>query len=109
MKQDVGEDRETETTTTRRGRKKGSRRRGRRPGRPKGTKVAKRRGRPAGTGRKGRRGRTAGTKAGGSSLTLPLSSEDLQFWNTFIVFLNANSGKDFVVQTDGTNYSLRAV
>lgn len=89
--------------------KKGKKR-GRRPGRPakkakrgpgrsKGFKVAKRRGRPA-----GRRGR----KAAGSSMTLTVTDESLQFWNEMIVFLNENKGKNFIVQTDGKNFSLVA-
>jgi hypothetical protein len=73
-------------------------------------KKAKRRGRPPGSGKK--RGRKPGVKAkrgSKNSIDLPVTSgADLVFWSEMVIFLNANQGKTFIVQMDGSDYTLNA-
>jgi len=81
-----------------------------RPGHQAGKKKAKRRGRPAGRKAGKRRGRPAAGRGGKStkSIAIPVANDNLQFWNDMVVFLNAHKGKAFIVQMDGSNFSLLA-
>jgi len=74
--------------------------RGKRVGQPKSIKTAKRPGRPR---KKVRRVKVS------NSITLPLDrNSDLSFWSELVVYLNKNTGKSFVIQMDGVNYTLHA-
>ncbi|MFH2048611.1 MAG: hypothetical protein ABIJ12_04110 [bacterium] len=69
----------------------------------------KRRGRPAGTKNKAGRPAKSGGKKAGSSISIPIQSDNLAFWSEFVVFLNENKGSKLVVQTDGASYTLNAM
>ena len=78
-------------------------------------KVAKKkrpRGRPPGSKSKKKR-RTGSAKVGRKalmrSITLPVDKPaSLNYWSDMVVFLNSNQGKSFIVQMDGTSYTLNA-
>ncbi|MFH1999024.1 MAG: hypothetical protein ABIK28_05040 [Planctomycetota bacterium] len=76
-----------------------------RRGRPRGTKNAKKAGRPA---KKAGRPAKRGPKRITRSIELPIDNNNLAFWSEMVVFLNDNKGKSFIVQMDGTNYTLCA-
>ncbi len=100
-------------TTKAPGRKKKTKKKAVRRGRPPGSRNAKKRGRPPGRKKAKKRGRPAvrrmTAKSSAGAITLPASTtNDLTFWSNMVVFLNNHKGKTFVVQMDGINYSLVA-
>jgi len=92
------------------------------PGRPKGSKNVKKAGRPVAKKTNKKAGRPKGKKPGrkpgrpkmsggkvkaANSMNLPVDTvADINYWSEFVVFLNSNAGKTFIVQTDGVKYSI---
>jgi len=77
-------------------------------------KVAKKRGRPPLKKKPGRKpGRKPRAKVGrkpkaaAELITLPINNQtDVDFWSNIVAYMNKNKGRSFIIQLDGTSFSL---